>query len=159
VGVVAERWVRILRPVMQGISFEEAVARVRGDDPRFEADAYYFLREALDYTIQSLKKPTAGPARHVSGRELANGFRDLALKQFGPMALRVLSHWGVRRTEDIGALVFNLVGTGVLGASKEDQPEDFAGGDDFESAFRFPFLPQSAKPRRTTRHTNKEPRP
>jgi uncharacterized repeat protein (TIGR04138 family) len=144
---------------MHGISFEEAVARVRGDDPRFEADAYYFLREALDHTIQSLKKPAAGPARHVSGRELADGFRELALKQFGPMALRVLTHWGVRRTEDIGALVFNLVGTGVLGASEEDRPEDFAGGYDFETAFRFPFLPQSAKPRRPTRRTNKEPRP
>ncbi len=143
---------------MQGISFEEAVAQIRGTDPRFETDAYFFLREALDHTLRTLKKPATGPARHVSGRELAEGFRVLALKQFGPLALRVLAHWGVRRTEDIGSLVFNLVGAGVLGASDEDRPEDFAGGYDFETAFRFPFLPAAAR-RRTSRKTTKEARP
>jgi uncharacterized repeat protein (TIGR04138 family) len=143
---------------MQGISFEEAVAQIRGNDPRFEADAYFFLREALDHTLRALKKPATGPARHVSGRELAEGFRELALKQFGPLALRVLAHWGVRRTEDIGSLVFNLVGAGVLGASDEDRPEDFAGGYDFETAFRFPFLPAAAR-RRSPRKMTKEARP
>ncbi|MBM4155394.1 MAG: hypothetical protein FJ221_10255 [Lentisphaerae bacterium] len=143
---------------MQGISFEEAVALIRENDPRFEADAYFFLREALDHTLKSLKKPPTGPARHVSGRELSEGFRELALKQFGPMALRVLAHWGVRRTEDIGSLVFNLVGSGVLGASDEDRPEDFAGGYDFETAFRFPFLPAAPR-RRATRKATKEARP
>ncbi len=143
---------------MQGISFEEAVAQIREMDSRFEVDAYFFLREALDHTLKTLKKPASGPARHVSGRELADGFRELALKQFGPMALRVLSHWGVRRTEDIGALVFNLVGSGVLGASDNDRPEDFAGGYDFETAFRFPFLPAAARRPRTVRRATKETR-
>jgi uncharacterized repeat protein (TIGR04138 family) len=132
---------------MRGVNIEEAISLVCETDPRFEADAYRFLRDALDHTITSLKKPKSGAGRHVSGRELAEGFRDLALREFGPMALLVLSRWGLRRTEDIGALVFNLVEAGVLGASENDSPDDFSGGFDFESAFRFPFLP----PARTRR--------
>ena len=42
---------------MQGINFDEAVSQIREQDPRFEPEAYQFLREALDHTIQSLKKP------------------------------------------------------------------------------------------------------
>ena len=125
---------------MEPMSFEEAVALVVSRDPRYEPDAYAFLRQALDHTIRRLKKPADGPRRHVSGRELADGFRDLALREFGPMALRVLNHWGLKRSGDIGDLVYNLIETGVLGRSDEDRREHFDDVYDFERAFRFPFL-------------------
>jgi len=126
------------------LSFEEAVARIARKDPRYAEDAYVFLREALDFTVKLLEKPVQGPQRHVSGQELLEGIRQYALREYGQMALRVLAHWGVRRTEDFGEIVFNLVETGVLGRTESDQRADFAGGYDFAEAFRAPFRPPPA---------------
>lgn len=138
---------------MERMNFEEAVAHVVARDPRYQADAYVFLRQSLDVTIRRLKKPADGPGRHVTGRELSLGFRDLALKEFGPMAMRVLTHWGLKRTADIGDLVYNLIETGTLGKSDEDRREDFADVYDFERAFRFPFLAPVRRTRKSLPRT------
>jgi len=130
---------------MQRRSFEEALSLILKEDPRFPADAYFFLRQALDATIRSLNKPDHGPGRHVSGRELLEGIRQFALQEFGPITLTVLKTWGITRTEDFGDIVFNLVNKGVLGKTEEDRHEDFAAGYDFRAAFEVPFLPASAR--------------
>jgi uncharacterized repeat protein (TIGR04138 family) len=46
----------------------------------------------------------------------------------------VFREWGVLRTEDIGAIVFELVDAGHLSARPEDRPEDFATGIDLPAA-------------------------
>ncbi len=114
-------------------------------DPRYDLEAYLFLREALEYTVQKVKKATRGPLRHVSGAELAEGFREYAIEQFGPLTFSVLAKWGLHRTEDIGAIVFNLVEAGELGKTDQDRPEDFHDLYDFHEAFQRPFLPTSQK--------------
>ncbi len=133
---------------MKHIGFEEAMARIREHDTRFDPEAYRFLQLALEYTLRHFNKPASGPERHVTGGELLEGFRRLALKEFGPLALRVLNRWGLRRTEDVGAMVFQLVEIGALGKTDRDRIEDFAGGFDFEDAFRRPFLAPEPPPRR-----------
>ncbi|MBU1693828.1 MAG: hypothetical protein KJ726_02300 [Verrucomicrobia bacterium] len=125
---------------MKKPSYEEVLNQVVREDPRYDAQAYEFLREALDFTIKLLNKPAEGPTRHVSGGELLEGIRQYALQEFGPMALTVLNRWGVRRCEDFGEMVFNLVDKGILGKTDRDRKEDFGGGYDFEQAFRQPFL-------------------
>ena len=145
---------------MKHIGFEEAIARIRERDTRFDPEAYRFLQAALEYTIRHFNKPASGPERHVTGGELLEGFRRLALKEFGPLARRVLSHWGLHRTEDIGAMVFALVEAGALGKTERDRLEDFAGGYDFETAFRTPFLaPAATRRRRTPRLPQGESQP
>lgn len=121
----------------------EKLKAICQQDPRYNMDAYVFLREALEYTAKAMDKPAQGPAHHVSGQELSEGFRDLALQSFGPLALHVLHDWGIYRTEDIGELVFNLVEAGELGKTEEDKREDFANGYDFDEAFSKPFLPEN----------------
>ena len=59
------------------------------------------------------------------------------------MTMTVLEYWGVRCSEDIGHMVFNLVQAGVFGKTDDDTLESFAGGFDFRSAFVIPF--QSGK--------------
>ncbi len=130
---------------MRKISFEEAIARIVARDDRFDPEAYRFLRRALDFTVEFYEKPATGKARHVSGAELLDGVRRMALKEFGPMALRVLRTWGVTRTEDIGAMVFYLVESGVLGKTDRDRIEDFANGYSFEDAYATPFRPRRAR--------------
>lgn len=110
-------------------------------DTRYHREAYLFLREALEYTVKSLRKHDTSTRRHISGQELSEGFRALALQEFGPLALKVLNTWGLQRTEDIGEIVFNLVEAGELGKTNEDKREDFANGYDFQEAFANPYLP------------------
>ncbi|HEY5653983.1 MAG TPA: Minf_1886 family protein [Pontiella sp.] len=107
-------------------------------DPRYTLQAYMFVREGLDYTVHKLEKP-----RHVNGQELLEGMREFALKQFGPIAKRVLSEWGINECIDFGNIVFNLVNEGLLGKTEDDTIEDFMGGYDFSEAFIQPFRPSS----------------
>ena len=126
---------------MRQPTFNQALEQILKEDARYDEQAYLFVREALDFTIKMLGKPQAGTARHVSGVELLEGVRQYALKEYGPVAQTVLGRWGIRRCEDIGEIVFNLVDKGVLGKTEEDKREDFAGGYDFDEAFRQPFRP------------------
>jgi uncharacterized repeat protein (TIGR04138 family) len=128
---------------MQETSFEEALDLIRAKDPRFERDAYLFVREALDHTQKQIGKDSRGRIRHVTGQELLEGIRDYGLTQFGPMAMTVLDEWGVRSCQDFGDIVFNMVDIGLLAKTERDTRADFADGYDFYEAFRKPFLPAS----------------
>lgn len=125
---------------MQTTGFQEAVEAVSRDDKRYHAEAYLFLRDSLEATLKRRKKATKESGGHVAAVELLEGFRLHALGEFGPMAMTVLDYWGVRCSEDVGHMVFNLVQAGVFGKTDEDSIESFAGGFDFHSAFVVPFL-------------------
>lgn len=132
---------------MQRRSFEETVQIAVERDPRYEFDAYLFLRESLDHTLKIGRKGKASDQpRHVRGPELLAGFRDLALEQFGPLALTVLETWGVRSTEDVGEMVFNLIEVGAFGRTAQDSKDDFKACFDFREAFTKPFQPRGARP-------------
>ena len=135
---------------MQEEDFYQAVGKICERDSRYARDAYAFLREALDFTVKALDKPTQGAGRHVTGKELAEGIRHYALQQFGPMTLRVFRTWGITSTGDFGELVFNMVSAKILGKTEQDSKEDFAGVYDFHEAFVKPFLPAKSRIRRPT---------
>src|SRR5204862_222313 len=80
--------------------------------------------------------------RHVTGPELLDGVRRYALKEFGPMVMTVFDSWGVHSCEDVGNMVFNLIGAGVFGKTDEDSIEDFKNVYDFAEAFVKPFTPE-----------------
>ncbi len=65
---------------------------------------------------------------HVSGPDLLEGVRLLALEEFGCLAATVFDAWGVQSSEDFGEIVFNLVEHGLMGKQDSDTREDFAGG-------------------------------
>ena len=128
---------------MHEASFEEALEKILGQDPRYQRDAYLFVREALDHTQKSIVKESKGELRHVTGQELLGGIRDYALSQFGPMVTTVFEEWGIKSCADFGEIVFNMVETGWLAKTEKDTREDFHSGYDFFEAFRKPFLPAS----------------
>src|SRR6266542_571141 len=127
---------------MQKIGFAEALESVVGSDPRYQRDGYIFLRDALDFTTKHQKKIKGVSVRHVSGPELLDGVRRYALKEFGPMVMTVFDSWGVHSCEDVGNIVFNLIGAGVFGKTEEDSIEDFKNVYDFKEAFVKPFAPE-----------------
>jgi uncharacterized repeat protein (TIGR04138 family) len=127
---------------MQAANFEEALETIVTTDTRYHRDAYLFVREALDFTQKSVTKASKDKkVHHVKGQELLHGIREFGLQQFGPMTLTVLEEWGVKRCEDFGEIVFNMVEHHLLAKTKEDSREDFKDGYDFIEAFRTPYLP------------------
>jgi uncharacterized repeat protein (TIGR04138 family) len=121
---------------MKSPNAEEILEGILARDTRYAAEAYLFVRAGLDFTVRRLEKP-----RHISGQELLDGIREFALAEFGPMTKTILNGWGIRQTEDVGEIVFNMVETGLLGKTEKDSRADFANGYDFDEVFRKPFLP------------------
>ena len=99
-------------------------------DTRYPLQAYGFAMAVLNDTVSRLPK-----ARHISGQELAEGFRHFALEQFGPMTLAVMDAWNLHSTEDVGNLVFNLIEIGLLSKTADDRLEDFHQIYTFQEAF------------------------
>ena len=131
---------------MQKIGFAEALDSIVASDPRYERDAYVFVRDALDFTTKQQKKAKGTSIRHVSGPELLEGVRQYALKEFGPMVMTVFDNWGIHSCEDVGNTVFNLISAGIFGKTEEDAIEDFKNVYDFKEAFVKPFAPAKSAP-------------
>ena len=129
---------------MEQGSFEKAVKTIVEREKRFAPAGFYFLKEALDFTVSRIAREH-GAGRHVSGQELLDGFKDLALEQFGPMASTLMREWGIQSGEDVGEMVFLLIEEGIFGKQESDSKEDFKGGYDFEDVFSTPFLPPSRR--------------
>jgi len=121
--------------------YREGLRRILEGDSRYPEAAYAFVRAGVTFTTEKLKANNPERTeRHITGRQLLDGLRELAIEQFGPLAFDVLQEWRIRRTEDFGNIVFNLVNASLLGASDEDKPEDFAEGYSFNEAFLKPFV-------------------
>jgi uncharacterized repeat protein (TIGR04138 family) len=143
------------------MSLRDQLPRVIACDPRYAIDAYAFVLEALNHArIQKLKAqgrdrdkarpsqsgqrpgpaqskpPRPGRSGHVTGRELCESVRKLALRQYGLLAATVLGHWGIRSTSDIGDIVYNMIATGDLEKTSSDSRADFENVFDFETALR-----------------------
>ena len=127
---------------MQNTGFQETIEALSREDNRYNPEAYLFLRDSLEATIKRRKKSRKETSPHVGAIELLEGFRLHALNEFGPMAFMVLDYWGVRVTEDVGQMVFNLVQAGIFVKTDEDTIDSFRGVFDFRESFVLPFLPE-----------------
>lgn len=112
---------------------QDGYADIISKDDRYDTRAYDFVME----TIHEAGEMAKG---HVTGQELLEVFRDLALDAYGPLAYTVLNDWGLRCCEDVGAVVFNLYHAGRIGKTERDSPEDFVGGFDFKQEFLGPYV-------------------
>ena len=102
-------------------------------DRRFDPRAYDFVLQVIGEASEASK------GQHVTGSELLDWFRDLALDAYGPLAYTVLSDWGVHSCEDVGDIVFNLYNANRIGKTESDSPADFIGGFDFREEFLGPY--------------------
>jgi uncharacterized repeat protein (TIGR04138 family) len=107
-------------------------------DPRYAYEAYEFIFEALEHTHQMLDKQNVDGGetrqRHVTGAELMQGVRELALREFGLMARTVFRQWGVNCTGDFGTIVFNLIEEELMSKTPEDTLADFEDQYDLDEA-------------------------
>ncbi len=124
-------------------TFQQTVDRVLEKDARYAAAAYVFVRMALDYTVKKFCEGRGGEkkVRHVSAKEFLEGIRLFALESFGPMASTVFEEWGVKKTDDFGNIVFNLIDAGDLRRTEDDKLEDFHNVYNFKRVFDDPYMP------------------
>ena len=111
----------------------ERVEEIADRDGRYRREAYFFVFEALAYTVKQLR--LTGRQRHVSGGQLLDGIREYGLDQYGPTTKSVFAHWGVHTTRDFGEIVFLLVESSLMGKTDEDSIEDFVNVYDFDQVF------------------------
>lgn len=103
--------------------FEDAVNNIVQRHDEYAAEAYDFLRQAMDSSMRQYKKEENN--RHLSAEELYMGVCALALEEYGPMAKTVLSYWGIQDGKDVGQIVFYLIEAGVFGKQEDDSIEQF----------------------------------
>jgi len=139
---------------MQPIHFEESVVSILKREKRYDGQAYFFLKDALDFTLKRFSEGNKGQGRHVSGKELLEGFRDHALEQFGPMGATLMDEWGITECRDVGNMVFQMIEEQVFGRQESDRPEDFNEVFDFRKSLREPFLPKGRSRKSNVSRTN-----
>ena len=129
------------------------IAELLRKDNRYSIDAYVFVFDALEYAQSVLEMGTevtseAGHSRstqrdaterHVTGEDLCEAIRRLAIEQYGYMAKTVLNSWGVHKTGDFGEIVFNLIQIGQMRKTASDRREDFDNIYEFDVAFKRDF--------------------
>ena len=104
----------------------ERIRRELLEDGRYPLDAYEFVRQGLGLAVRLFHgdDPDDEP-RHVSGQQLCEALRRLALQRWGLLAPAVLRAWHIYTTRDFGEIVFKLVELGMLGKQESDRIEDF----------------------------------
>jgi uncharacterized repeat protein (TIGR04138 family) len=110
--------------------FYNKIGEIVEKDARYKADAYEFVMQALGFTQKRLNRNG-----HVTGRELLEGIKELGLEQYGPMTKMVFQHWGVKKTDDFGEIVFKMIENGLMGKNENDSIDDFKNVYDFEEVF------------------------
>lgn len=111
--------------------FERAVRA----DGRYPPEAFEFLQRGLEVAVR-LKhgdRP-AGAARHVSGQELCEALRRLALELWGPLARDVLRRWNINTTRDFGEMVYFMIELELMGKQGSDDITDFDDVYDLDAA-------------------------
>ena len=115
---------------------EKSVQQVIEDLGLYPPEAYAFIQQGLSFTVQKLHGKVKDPkaSRHVSGPDLCEGLRELAVAQWGRMARTVLRRWNITSTLDFGRIVFAMVEAGLMQKTDDDTLEDFRNVYDFRTA-------------------------
>jgi uncharacterized repeat protein (TIGR04138 family) len=143
--------------------FCRQVVEVARQHRRYNPEAYLFIFQALNYAQEELgysgssegapRAAEATPAaeegatsageageaaetpieRHISGQQLCEAIRQLALRDFGYMAKTVFKSWGITGSGDFGEMVYHLIEVGLMRKTDRDRREDFENVFDFDA--------------------------
>ncbi|MCA8987561.1 MAG: hypothetical protein KDA78_07970 [Planctomycetaceae bacterium] len=122
-----------------------AATDVMSNRKPYHHNAYEFVFDALRYTQDMLdrgrlQEGMSEESAHISGGELLEGIRLMALERYGLMTQSVFASWGVNTTEDFGKIVFDLIERGEMKKTERDSLSDFCNVYDFQEAFNRDYL-------------------
>ncbi|MFB3891921.1 MAG: Minf_1886 family protein [Phycisphaerae bacterium] len=122
---------------------EKSMEEVIRTDGRYPPEAYAFLHEGLSLASKKVHgEQAASGQRHVTGQQICEALRELAIERYGHLARAVLAKWRINETMDFGNMVYLLIENKFMKKTPEDSIEDFrdvfdldtalAVGDDFD---------------------------
>ena len=120
---------------------EKPMDQVIREDGRYPPEAYEFLHEGLGRAVKdvhgeaAIETETEPGQTHVTGRQMCEGLRGLAVERWGMLATTVLSHWNIHGTIDFGNMVYLLIQHNFMRKTDDDSIEDFRKVFDFGEAF------------------------
>ena len=80
---------------------------------------------------------------HITGQELCRVAVQYAVALYGMMARVTLERLGLKTTEDIGNVVYNMISVGLMAKSPDDSIDDFNDvfdlGEELDNAFKFSY--------------------
>jgi uncharacterized repeat protein (TIGR04138 family) len=110
----------------------------------YHPNAFKFVYSALRFTQEQLGRDRRSEVSgHISGPELLDGLRILALQHFGMLSSAVFKAWGVTSTDDFGHIVFEMIDAGEMRRTPHDQLTDFFGVYDFDKVFCEDYTPDT----------------
>jgi uncharacterized repeat protein (TIGR04138 family) len=129
----------------------DAATRAKARRVGCRVDTMVFVQLAIRRAVKAaanaagvadgVARPAGGAGvRHISAHALCRGFRDLIVNHFRDPAdaAMILSAWGLRRSEDLGRIVFDMARAGLLRTSDRDSPADFEGLFTLDDLFTSP---------------------
>ncbi len=116
----------------QAITMEEVIKQ----DGRYPMDAYALLHEGLARAVREVygDSPDQEGPSHVSGQQLCEALRAVALERWGALARTVLRRWNIHGTIDFGQMVYLMIEHDFMRKTDEDSIEDFRDVYDFDEA-------------------------
>lgn len=122
---------------MDDEKIKDAILSMASENDDYDSHAYFFVNEAVSHTVEKMSRtPDGQGARHVTGKELIEGALEFAILKYDFLAPQVFEYWGLRAGPDLGAIVYRMIGAGILSAGKNDRPEDFNGPEDLPAMLR-----------------------
>ena len=119
----------------------KSVVEVAARTP-YPPESFAFVREGLYLAAKreygpepEMVNPAMASKRHVSGAQLSETLRDLAIQRWGLMADTVLSRWHIHRSLDFGKIVYAMIDNQLMQKNDGDSLEDFRDVYDFDQAF------------------------
>ena len=114
---------------------KESLDIIAKTDGRYNLNAVKFVYESLSFIANNaVEEPY-----HVSGQDLCEGLKKLAIKKWGRLAMLVLNSWNIRSTRDFGEIVYLMIRHEWMNAQPADSIDDFNDVYDFKSAFKDRF--------------------
>jgi uncharacterized repeat protein (TIGR04138 family) len=115
----------------KSVNMKKKLEEIAKEDGRFSAGALKFVYEGLGYTA----KKAATEPNHVTGQNLCEGLKKLAIEKWGRLAMLVLNRWNIKTTRDFGEIVYLMIKHGWLSVQPTDSIDDFNDVYDFKTAF------------------------
>ena len=117
------------------------IVEIAAETP-YPPEAFVFVREGLHVAAvqvhgpePQMLNPALAGKRHVTGQQLCEGLRDLAIRRWGLLARTVLNSWNIRTTLDFGRIVYALIENDLMQKTEGDSLDDFRDVFDFDQAF------------------------
>ncbi len=114
---------------------KKSLEKIAREDGRFSPDAVRFVYEGLGYTVKNV----VDEPRHVSGQDLSEGLKKLAIEKWGRLAMLVLNNWSIKTTRDFGEIVYMMIVNSWMSAQPTDSIDDFNDVYDFQTTFKDKF--------------------